>query len=208
MGVPGVVRSVPPRLVPGLVLLAALWSPAGSRAAQTSVNVSTNYYFFTGTNRAGIRAAMIQSRPWKQSSAYDAHTDWQMRCSLTWRRAGGQYVIDTFQVKTKVALTLPGWIPAPPVDSELVSQWQEFFKGLSRHEQGHVQLARDATAELERRLSAIGGYDSAQELTVAADRAAKEITDEFRKKDHSYDQETRHGVTQGAIFGPGPPAAR
>ncbi len=189
------------------MLLTAFLVPPANRDAQAALSISTNYYFVAGTNSMALRAAMTQLRPWKHTSPYDAYTKWDTATKLTLRRGADQYFIASFHVNSKAVVTLPCWVKTPEADPELTAQWQDYFRGLSRHEQGHVQLARDATAKLERRLSAMAGYNSADELTAAARRVAGEVLAEYRKKSAAYDAQTLHGLAQGAILRLGPAAA-
>lgn len=166
------------------------------------VLISTNFYVVTGTNAQEIRASTAEARPWKQTSKYDAQTSWDTKCGFSYRQEAGQFALSSFEVKTTITVTLPRWVPPKgyEMDRDLAARWWQYLKGLSRHEQGHVQIAREAAVELQRRLSALPGSPSVKELTTAANRTAKETVDEARKKEHDYDQETNHGMTQGAFF--------
>lgn len=166
------------------------------------VLISTNFYVVSGTNAAEIHASTVQARPWKQSSDYDAETTWDAKCAFNYRQDGGQFSLSSFEVKTSVTVTLPRWVPPKgyEMDRNLAARWWQYLKGLSRHEQGHVQIARETAQELGRRLFALPGFPSVKELTTAANRTAKETIDAGRKREHDYDQETNHGMTQGAFF--------
>ncbi len=192
----------------GCLLLATLTLLPISAVAEMTVSVSTNYYVVAGTNHLSIRAAMVQTRPWKERSSYDAHTTWSMWPRLTWRRVDDQYFLASCEVKTRIVITLPCWNATRPIDTALAAQWEGYFRALSLHEQGHVQVARAAAAELERRLSKLAGYNSADDLNDAARRITREVMDEFRKKDAAYDEVTQHGQVQGAVFHQGRLAAR
>ena len=181
-----------------LLLFGGVDLPAATNL--TSTIVTTNYYVFGGTNAAQLHAAMIAARPWKQPMNFDAHTKWDINTSFRYSRLDGEHRLSGIEVKTKVAITLPRWIPGKPVPRELVSRWQKLFIALSVHEQGHLQLALAASAEVNRRLHELGGYPSSQELTAAANRALSETIEEYRDRERKYDSLTGHGRTQGAIF--------
>ncbi len=187
----------------GFVLLAGFMLSAVAARAEVAINIATNYYVVSGTNHTSIRAAMTQSRPWKEAGIYDARTFWSLRPHLTWRRVDDQFVLASCEVSTRIVITLPCWNATRPIDPTLAAHWQRFFRALSLHEQGHVQVARAAAAELDRRLSRLARYSSADDLTGAARRITSEVMEEFRKKDAAYDEVTRHGQVQGAVFHPG-----
>ena len=169
---------------------------------ESPVVVTTNYYVVRGASPGEIRTSMTEARPWKASFAFDARTAWEARCNYTYRESGGQYLLDSVEVKTKVTVTLPVWSVRMDAEQDLFERWWEYLKALSRHEQGHVQYARAATAAVQQRLSALPGFASRHELGVAVHRTVGEVIKEFRSQEAEYDRQTGHGMTQGAVFLP------
>ncbi len=163
------------------------------------LTVITNYYRFAGTNHMQMRAAMKAARPWKDSG-FDALTKWDVRSNYRIRREGDQFKVDDVEVKTRVVITLPWWVPGKPVTRELVDRWNKCVIGLNCHEQGHVVLGTAAGAEVKKRLLALGPFPSAQALTDAADRILADTIRDFREREAKYDEVTKHGFTQGAVF--------
>jgi predicted secreted Zn-dependent protease len=164
------------------------------------VTIKTNYYVFGGTNHFQMRAAMIEARPWKRRLTYDAQTKWELKTNYRFRRDGDGFAVNAVAVKTEVVITLPWWIPGKPVPRELVERWSKCVDGLSRHEQGHLVLAQAAAVEVKKRLLALPACATLRELAATADRIVNETVDEFRERERKYDEVTRHGFTQGAIF--------
>ncbi len=165
-----------------------------------SIRVTTNYYIFGGTNFHQMRAAMASGRPWKQTLPFDANTEWHIQSRYNLSQNQNGFGLSGVDVTTTVKITLPRWIPAKPVTWDLVTNWSRCFVGLIVHEQGHKQLALAAGAELRRRLEALSGYPSRQELATTAERTINDTLDEFRRREVKYDEVTGHGRTQGAIF--------
>ena len=163
-----------------------------------SITIKTNYYTFGGTNHAQLRAAMSAARPWR--SRYDALTKWDLESSYRVRVEGAQFEISDVDVRAEVLVTLPFWLPGRPVSRDLVQRWEKCLAGLSAHEQGHVVLAKAAAAALVGRLQALPRFNSRQELAAAANQALQETLDEIHGGERRYDQVTRHGSTQGAVF--------
>ncbi len=161
-----------------------------------SIFITTNYYIFGGTNHAQMRAAMAAARPWKQTMAYDALTQWDIQSNYRYWRDNSEFKLCAIDVRTKVDMTLPLWIPGKPVSRALLARWQRRLVGLTVHEQGHLQLALAAGAAVRRRLEELAGFPSAQALVAAAQRAQNDTIDEFRRQELKYDQETEHGRTQ------------
>lgn len=184
----------------GMLLMAHICAHGAGPVGRLSSTITTNYYTFGGTNAAKLRAAMIEARPWKQTMNFDAHTKWHVQSNYRYQHTNGEHRLVGIEIKATVAITLPAWVPGKPVSRELVTRWQKCFLGLSAHEQGHLQLALAAAAEVKRRLEELPGFVSAQELKAAADRVFKETIEDFEERERAYDKVTGHGRTQGAIF--------
>ena len=188
------------RVTAVFLVLAGLWYGGRAQGGQVVLVVTTNYYVVTGTNYSGLRASIMLNRPWRDTFAYDARTEWQARFSYSYRQRGGQQQGADFEVRTRVTVTLPRWIPPQPCDADLLRRWTQYFIGLMRHEQGHVRLAREASAEINRRLERLPAFPSARDLRATANSTFTNTLKEYQKKEQDYDRETQHGVTQGALF--------
>ncbi len=192
-------------LLAALSLLAgAVAGPQTNEHAQTvvpaGISIKTNFYIFRGTNHAQMRAAMLAARPWKQTLPFDAQTKWEVQSNYRVHREAGQFSLEAVEVSINVLITLPWWIPGQRVDRDLAARWQRCANGLATHELGHVQLALAAGAAVKERLLALGLSPSSQELAALASRTINDTIHEFREREVRYDQTTRHGVTQGAVF--------
>lgn len=186
--------------VAAIVLFSLRAEAQNAVVATNLVYVTTNYYIFGGTNFSQMRAAMKAARPWKDTMVYDAHTKWEILSNYHFRRDHDQVRLDSVVVTTKASMTLPSWIPGRPVSRELVGNWEQCLVGLFVHEQGHVQLAVAAGAEVRQRLQALPGFATPKELIAAADLALNDTVSQFREREVNYDAATRHGFTQGAIL--------
>ena len=190
----------------GALLLVLLQSgsdlAAESSAPQVtcSVIVTTNYYTVTGATPHEISASMLQARPWKTSATFDAFTTWDTRWNYKSAMEDGEFLLESFEAQTKVVITLPRWIPPTNAAPWVKERWWKFATGLTLHEQGHLALARQATAELQRQISALKPFASARELRRVVNQTADQVIDKFREADRAYDRETNHGTKQGAVL--------
>jgi predicted secreted Zn-dependent protease len=190
----------------GVCPAAAIFFLAGSICqamevtGSSSVNITTNYYIFGGTNRAQLLAAMAAARPWKGTRNYDAQTKWSVYLNYGYGRSEGQFKLNWVEVKTRVAITLPRWIPGHPVTPELVAQWTKCSTGLRTHERGHLQVAQAATEAVKKHVLALPGCDSVEELVKLARETMNNTLEEFHERERKYDEVTGHGRTQGAVL--------
>jgi predicted secreted Zn-dependent protease len=194
----------------GLVLLAGLpgVAAAGATASKFTFSVKTNYYSVAGVTDSAVRASLAKARPGGATQPYDAATAWQTRYTFTYDTQDGRCRLTACTVTTTAVVTMPFLRPAKELPLDLLQRWSAYFKGVTVHEQGHLRLAHEATAEVARRLDALGTAESAAELTRQVRATADAVLNEARAKERAYDEQTRHGATQGALIGwrPDPPA--
>jgi predicted secreted Zn-dependent protease len=196
----------------GLALWCGLLGAAlveGAEAIKTTFSVKTNYYSVAGVTDSEVRASLAKSRPGGVSQPYHAATAWETRYTFTYDSPQGRYRLTSCTVTTKAVVTMPFLRPAKELPLDLIKRWSAYFKGVTVHEQGHLRLAREATAEVGRRLGALGEAGSAAELTRQIRATADTVLNDARARERLYDEQTQHGATQGALIWlrPDPPAA-
>lgn len=187
-------------LVALLVLLGLAQASAALRPTPGTLSLTTNYYEVTGTTIGEVNASKLRNRPWKTSLAYDATTAWDVRWNYRYSEEGDSFRVASFQTQTRITLTLPRWKPTTEADPELVERWPLYWKALLAHEQGHVELARQAAAEVQRQVTALASFPSAQALTAALEDIANRVIKQFRLREAAFDQQTGHGMKQGATL--------
>jgi predicted secreted Zn-dependent protease len=173
-------------------------APAG-RAGDT-LTVTTNYYRVGGTNAWQVRLSMAQARPWKGQTNLDARTTWDIRWNSRLRPDGDSCSLRSFETKTTIKVTLPAWTNVLQAPVELRARWFKYLEALREHEAGHVRLAQAAAEEIRKRVQALPPKSSCGELSRTIDATAHKVLDEYDEQQARYDQETRHGVNQGARF--------
>jgi len=187
--------------VGGAWCLLGLAAPAVHAApVKNTITVTTNYYFVTGTTAAGIYQSLQQARPWRWTSGHDAQTLWDTRHHFTFQQTDGRYAATGFELKTKVRVTLPFWQMPKDASPDLRQRWLDYVRNLYVHEQGHLDLTRQAVAGWEQRLGALGDFASAHELRSAIGQVGSNVLARVRRQEADYDAKTQHGVTQGAVF--------
>ncbi len=80
--------------------------------------------------------------------------------------------------------------------SELVRWWQAYAKDLAEHELGHINIARQATATVQKEFAALGSFGSREELEVAVKNTGNRVIGFYVQKEKEYDRSTGHGFRQ------------
>lgn len=151
--------------------------------------VRFDYYDASGDDAAAIRRSIDAARPTDahDGQRVDALTTWRMRWSWPTRTRG----CDLGKARVTFAATVR--MPRLAVVPDAVKPaWDRYVAALERHEAGHARHGYNGRAAV---LAAIRGATCA--TADAAATAALAKLDAFGVQ---YDRETRHGMTQGAVF--------
>lgn len=171
-----------------------LEAPVRQQVAQIApiVGAQVVYYDIYGSTEQELLAGM-QANALQDDTGYSAFalTSWY----ISWGWPGyGTDNCDLLAATTEldITITMPRWIPPDNPDPRLVETWNRFFNALAYHEQTHVNNATGIYPEV------LPAIQNATCLT--ADQAAHDVLNKLRQADFSYDQETGHGLTEGAHF--------
>jgi predicted secreted Zn-dependent protease len=152
------------------------------------------YYDITGSTASELRVSMNKSRPkdpYDGNKPVDAYTDWYI--SWNWPGYGTDHCdLSAAVVEYKIKVFIPRWNPPAEASSQLIAKWEKYIESLVLHEKGHVENI------FKNYLSVKTAIQSATCSTAEA--AAQKALEPLRKFDSSYDRETKHGMTQGAVF--------
>lgn len=182
----------------GALLLFALFAP--SAGAQTNVVRKTNYYAMTGSSIRHIQESLRQTRPWKDRSRHDASTEWRIQWNAYVGRNSSECYCSSFATTTIIVFTLPRWVPPTNTPPTVRQTWAKYIRALEQHEAGHADIALAATAEMHKRIQEIGSESDCDALRAKIKDECEKILTAHRDREKEYDQQTRHGATQGATL--------
>ena len=169
--------------------------PAGV-AGRTTVT----YYDVHGSTYAELHADMRRQGPKINGTSFVGETLSPM--SWNWRTeslSGGTCSLREVRVVVNAEILLPRWTPPPGVDSSVVAEWKRFIAALETHEAGHKDISARAGREIQDQLRGMSGPCS--QVSIHANDIARAISDRANVEQKAYDAETRHGLTQGTVFG-------
>jgi len=154
-------------------------------------------YHVTGADRLsignGIRALPIGGQ------RFAGRYQWR----LTWRYQTSSRDALCFMSQANVAIdatvTLPEWAAPPDADLSVVAEWKRYMSALTAHEAGHRELVLAGAKRIQRALLDVSPQPCGS-MQVAAKQAAQSLMADIQQEDVRYDQTTRHGATQGAVW--------
>jgi len=185
-----------------LVLLVGGFLTLSSNAmAEPELRMDYEYYEIYGETAEALRQAMkVQGIVWKDGNTYDAFTSWNVSWAFERRFGREGCTIESVRTVVKVTQRFPKWKDISYALPDLQDKWNAYIKALKEHEDGHKDIAVQAAREIESSLPNLGASPSCEDLTIRANGLAMEILEKYKNLEEAYDEATRFGETQGAVF--------
>lgn len=164
--------------------------------AEPTVNIKTEYYSIKGNTPQAIRNDMNKKRP----HDYDAYTYWHVKWHFNMSQDQDEEYceISTVDVNLDVTFTLPR-LKRFATD-EIEELWNDYYTALVDHEHQHKDIAVEAAEAIEEALNELEGEEDCEQLEEVANATAYEIVDEYKEKQVEFDDDTNHGMDDGAVF--------
>jgi len=183
-----------------IIISLALLLGATAVIAEPVVNYTYHYYTATAKHASELRAALNEASPVHEDGrAFHAYTKWYVNWHFYWNRREASCEMTSVSTDVAVDYTLPQFQPAAGADADVQQRFDNYYRALFTHEQGHAQHGIDAAHEVERSLMQMAGW-SCDTITEDANRRAREILGKYNRMDVDYDRDTEHGRTQGAVL--------
>ncbi len=186
-----------PIFVAGLLLLTSL------ATASPTITEHTTYYKISGDTPAELRTQMNTLGPSDHATRVDAKTSWYITWHYNWHYDTPSHnpcYVTNVQVRGNITYLLPEWINQDQGNSALQTNWNNYLRNLTNHEQGHANNGKQAAIEIEKALLNVPPQDNCMVLENRLNAAAKKVIEEHNAWDVQYDADTSHGKKQGAIF--------
>lgn len=174
----------------------------GAIPAGVAVEAHELLYDVTGTTAAELREAMLRHGLVAESGrpVYGRHR-WRARWSYRGQHGIGTCALRDARVQLTLETTLPRWRAPADAPAALVAEWGDFVRALDAHEREHRRLSLEAGREIARALRT-NAAGSCAVVGEQANAAARHVIEAYRGHNRAYDDSTRHGLTQGAVWPP------
>jgi predicted secreted Zn-dependent protease len=165
---------------------------------QTALNYV--YYDIAGATEADIRNQISALGPRDTFGTWGASTRWTVDWAYSYLNSPAGCSASAVKVQLGVTITLPHWNTPGNAAPRLVENWQRFSSAVLVHEGGHRDLAVAGANELARALTVLPPAASCAEFEQSARSTGDALVHQYNYLQQQYDQSTRHGATQGAVF--------
>lgn len=150
-------------------------------------------YPVSGRSARAIRQSINEGRPQlPQGEPFDARTTWRYQVRWMNRSARGCDPA-TVEVETSIVVILPELTSRDQLDRRERESWDRYFTALVGHEHNHVRIAVAGADQLRTHMRA--AHDCA-----AMQAANARINAAVRAASEAYDENTRHGRSEGATY--------
>jgi predicted secreted Zn-dependent protease len=174
-----------------------------SHGASCRLRIDENfeYYDIEGTTIAELKQQMRQGgTKWDDGKVYAALTTWDIRYNYEITEKAGTYSIKSVATDISVVFHLPNRIAVAAAPELLAGQWETYMENLMEHEYGHKDISVKAAAEINQTLASLESFSSKEKLDNEAKRLVAAKFKRLKELHIAYDEETRHGIMQGAIL--------
>jgi predicted secreted Zn-dependent protease len=168
--------------------------PIGVRA-----QVMEQPYDVQGLTRLEISRSLTEGARTYVRGGFRGYNQWNVRWQFRYAPSSRGCNITSSAVNLQSVTTLPRWVDRDRADSALVAEWDRYIGALRLHENGHRDIAYRAAAEIQRTLRRFAA-GSCTSISPQANRVAQDILERHQRENSVYDEETRHGATQGASW--------
>jgi predicted secreted Zn-dependent protease len=163
------------------------------------VTSATTLYEVEGADARTLLASLRQRGPRDGHESWAASTGWVFRWSYQPVADAGCHV-QRASIALDLTFTYPRWAPPPDAAATLVTAWQRYLARVELHEHGHRDIAQGAADDLIRTLEALPAQATCNDLAVVARATVDERLTRHAEAQATYDRETGHGATQGAVL--------
>jgi predicted secreted Zn-dependent protease len=169
-------------------------------SSELKVKEKYQYYDVEGISVAELRSQMKQNgTKWNDGKVYAALTSWDIRYSWDVFYEDGKCFVKSVKTDVEITYALPRRIPMNQ-DPTFTAMWNDYVVRLKEHEFGHKDIAVKTASEINQEIASLEGFESEWDLEREAKRRAGDKLRQLKTLQVVYDDETRHGETQGAIL--------
>jgi predicted secreted Zn-dependent protease len=145
-----------------------------------------------GRNPRAVRTAINAGRPSEGGDRFDGRTTW--RYSTRWRtNRAGECDPASAEVTYAITITLPDLVDRARLGSRDLVGWDRYFAALVHHEHNHARIAMRGAEEIQAAMRSANGCETMQ-------GAARQVEAAVAEASRTYDAQTRHGRTEGAVY--------
>jgi predicted secreted Zn-dependent protease len=176
-------------------------SRAGNHPLPPLVTESYEYYDVCGCCEEDLKCDLKKKCiTWKDGNKYDSLTTWDVKWDYAYDLDSGSCLSDSFRATVHITFRYPRWIPTDDAPPSLVEKWDNYLSSLTHHENGHRDRVVAAAADLSRDVAQLPPSMTCAELDRQIQSLSRKRLEMMKENQRNYDDMTKHGAAQGAVF--------
>lgn len=179
-------------------LLSLVFFLTSTAFADPIISIHYVYYNVKATTAEEIPAALTKATPIVQDGKkYRGYTQNNYKWKIETIESPENCSVSKAQITLKTTYTLPRMINLNGHSPKFIQIWSGYFYSLYLHEKGHGEIAKKTSVRLKETLINITAKNCSllkEEITFMGNRTIAK----GQIKHDLYDEETKHGQTQGA----------
>lgn len=185
----------PARLAYAPLLFMSVFAPVVQ--AELHENVNTSTYQVTANPEDDWKSAVDAASPIRENGAIftgntQNNTTWTFSYNT---RPDGRCAIESIHTNLDVTVTLPYLVTN---DARQRAEFNAYKSNLTRHEMGHVQIARQFAQKIDQTIMNLPAASTCEELESTANARGNEMIEMQSTENQRYDAVTQHGQNQAA----------
>lgn len=160
------------------------------------------YYQVYGYTSSDVQKQILRCSPVQEDGqTLAASTNYALSWKLSYvgSENPGMCKVDKVAVGLRVAQLYPNWNESQYATAGYAGRWKAFMTNLQTHENGHRDLDAQYAASLYDTLKQLPEVDCSSFMNTATNKA-NEVIAALNQANESYDAQTNHGTTQGAVL--------
>lgn len=174
---------------------------SGPSGGGPDVTVRTLKYPVRGRSGLELRESLLRRGREMEGEVAHGWTEWSVDVGYAYERTGDRCRLTRPDVDLRITVHVPRWSPPTGVAGSTVVRWNRYVRGIRRHEEEHVRIAREAADAVYRGLDSLPPGDCGS-LRRRVDGLADSVLGAARRRQDRFDRVTDHGRDAEATWPP------
>ena len=166
-------------------------------------SVTEEYYEISGNNADELNAQVRAKGPMEEEGdgvRRYAVTDWRIVWNVQIKKVGSDFAIKAVDVTLRILYRVPKRLVPSGHTDRFERQWRTFMAALMVHEHGHAAIGLEHAEMVRSALMQPKLFSSMLELNRFNFSEGLRVMARGRQANATYDLQTSHGLSQGAVL--------
>ncbi len=175
--------------------------PQGGKILPPIINAKYEYYEVCGCGEEELHCDLKKKCiTWTDGKKYDSLTSWEIKWDHGFDQASKTCAVNSFKPIINITFRFPKWNRTDEAPQTLIEKWDRYLNSLIAHENGHRDMVVAAVNDLSRVVVQLPPAPTCADLERNMRDLFRKSMEKMKKDQREYDEATKHGTSQGAVF--------